>query len=212
MSGAPGYSDAKRAAQAAAAGALARGEGPAEAARAAIAATDAFFETIRKALNLDALLARTACRAGCFWCCCQIVGVTAAELALVAEAIAAMPPSRQAAIQTRVRDVMNKGRGLDPAQWWAAQIRCPLLDDDNRCAVHAHRPMTCRGYNSADADLCRRSFEGEQVRPPVLAAQHGVWGHAQSGLAEALAAAGTAPGPIVLAEGVERLFTSPSAP
>ncbi|RAU21497.1 hypothetical protein CU669_12400 [Paramagnetospirillum kuznetsovii] len=212
MGAPPGYSDVKRAAQTAAAAALSHGEGQAQAARAAIAAADHFFATIRKTLKLDAVLARMACRAGCSWCCHQIVGVTAAELALLAETIAAMHPTRQAEIRQRAEAAMAKGRGMDQAQWWAAQIRCPLLEDDGLCGVHAARPLPCRGYNSADADLCRRSYLGEKLRAPVLAAQHGVWGHAQSGLAEALAEAGIAPGPVSLAEGIDGLFTSRTTP
>lgn len=208
----PGYSDAKRAAQAAAAEALARGDGQAKAAMAAIATTDDFFQSVRKPLNLDPILARIACSAGCSWCCHQIVGITMAELALLAEAIAAMPPKQQTAVKDRAMDAMAKGRGMDQGQWWAARIRCPLLEDDGLCGVHSHRPLPCRGYNSADADLCRRSYQGEKLRAPVLAAQHGIWGHAQSGLAEALATAGIAPGLMILAEGVERLFTSRTDP
>lgn len=206
MAGPPSYSDVRRAAQSAAQSAFARGQGQAEAVKAVIAATESLFDTIRDALKLDALLAGIACRAGCSWCCHQIVGITLAELSLLAEAVAALPPERQAAIRARTDAILARGRGLDQAQWWAAQIPCPLLEEDGLCGVHAQRPLPCRGYNSADADLCRRSFEGEPVKTPVLAAQHGVWGQAQAGLADALAAAGIAPDRVILAEGVERLF------
>ncbi|OAN49488.1 hypothetical protein A6A04_19260 [Paramagnetospirillum marisnigri] len=212
MSAAPGFSDARRAARQAAATALAEGGKPAAAARAAIAATDSFFQTLRQFMPLDAMLARLACAAGCSWCCRQMVGVTEAELALLGEAVAALPPERRDAIRRRAVDTIRRARGLDMAGWWAAQIPCPLLDEDGLCAVHQNRPLPCRGYNSADADICRRSAAGESLKAPVLAAQHGVWGQTQGGLAEALAAAGHAPGLRLLAEGVERLFTSPAGP
>jgi Fe-S-cluster containining protein len=209
---APGFSDAKRAAHGAAKAALDQGEGLSGATRAVIAATDLFFDQVRIALNLDAMLDRMACKAGCSWCCHQVVGVTTAELALLAQTIAALPDERQARIKSRARDAMARGRGLDQGQWWAAQIRCPLLEDDGLCGVHTDRPLACRAFNSADADLCRRSYEGEQLRAPVLAAQHGVWAHAQMGLIQALTEADIAAGPVALAEGVERMFTSPSSP
>ncbi len=210
---APGFSDAKRAAHAAAVAALARGEGPAGATRAVIVATDAFFDQVRVALDLDAMLARIACTAGCSWCCHQIVGVTTAELALLSDTIAAMPPERQTRIKTRATDAMTQGRGLDQGQWWAARIRCPLLEDDGLCGIHADRPLPCRAYNSADANICRRSYLGEKLRAPVLAAQHGIWAHAQAGLIQALSETGIAPGPVSLAEGVERMFiTSQRSP
>lgn len=209
---APGFSDAKRAAHAAAAAALARGDGLPGATRAVITATNAFFDRVRIALSLDAMLARMACRAGCSWCCHQVVGVTAAELALLHRTIAAMPDDRQARIRTRAAEAMATGRGLDQGQWWAARIRCPLLEDDGLCGVHADRPLACRAFNSADADLCRRSYLGEKLRAPVLAAQHGIWAHAQAGLIQALTEAGIAAGPVALAEGVEAMVTFPTAP
>ncbi len=181
-----GYSDARRQSASAAAEALSRGQSPADAARAAIAATDTFFDKVRQALNLDVQLKQQACSAGCSWCCHQIVAVTAAELDLVAEAVAAKPPEARAAIATRAREAAAKGAGLDQRQWWAARIRCPLLEDDGLCAIHAARPLPCRAHNSADADACRRSLEGEAVRTPVLAAQQGIWANAQAGLTEAL--------------------------
>ena len=209
---APGFSDAKRAAYDAAKDALAKGEGPTGATRAVIAATDLFFDQVRVALNLDAMLARMACKAGCSWCCHQVVGVTTAELALLTQTIAAMPEDRRTRIKSRAQNAMTKGRGLDQGQWWAAQIRCPLLEDDGLCGIHADRPLACRAFNSADADLCRRSYEGEKLRAPVLAAQHGVWAHAQMGLIQALTEAGITAGPVALAEGVDRMFTSPASP
>jgi Fe-S-cluster containining protein len=199
---APRFSDASRAAKAEAAAALATGEGQAGAARAAIGAADAFFAQVRAALALEPAMKAMACAAGCSWCCHQIVSVTVAELALVAEAVAALPPQRQAAIAARAADAMAKGKGFDQAQWWAAQIRCPLLEDDGLCGIHAARPLPCRAYNSADAEACRRSYHGEPVRAPVLAAQHGSYGHAQAGLAAALGEAGIPAGPVALAEGV----------
>ncbi|WP_050750721.1 YkgJ family cysteine cluster protein [Paramagnetospirillum magneticum] len=202
-----GYSDVRRQAAAAASQALAQGKSPADSARAAIAAADAFFDRVRQALKLDEQLARQACAAGCSWCCHQIVAITAAELDLVAQAIAAKPPEAQAAITARARDAAAKGTGLDQRQWWAARIRCPLLEDDGLCGIHAARPLPCRAHNSADAGACRRSFEGEAVRTPVLAAQQGVWAHAQMGLAEALQGSGHSAEAVNLALAVDGLLS-----
>ncbi|CUW40753.1 protein of unknown function [Magnetospirillum sp. XM-1] len=194
-----GYSDAKRRAAQAATEAFNQGRGLAAAARAAIAATDSFFDQVRRALNLDEQVKRQACAAGCAWCCHQIVAVSAAELELVAEAIAAKEPQARAAIAARAREAAAKGAGLDQRQWWAARIRCPLLEDDGLCGIHESRPLPCRAHNSADANACRRSFEGEAVRTPVLAAQQGVWAHGQMGLLDALAAGGWEAAPLNLA-------------
>ncbi|CAA7627740.1 conserved hypothetical protein [Candidatus Terasakiella magnetica] len=197
-----GYSDAKRAAQAAAVQALSDGLGPAAAARATITATDAFFAQVVDALDLKPQVDGLACAAGCAWCCHQIVGITGAEAALLAQAIAALPPERRTILATRTRDAMTRGRGLDQRDWWAARIRCPVLEDNGLCGLHADRPLACRAFNSADADACKRSLLGEAVRTPVLGAQHGIWAHAQAGLAEA---DGTM-APMALAEVLERIL------
>ena len=206
MSGPPGYTEARAEAASAARAAIGLGRDQAGIARAAIAATDFFFDRVRQSLGLDGHLARMACTAGCAWCCYQMVGVTSAELALLVEAIGELPAGRQAEIRLNAADAVARGQGLDPGQYWSAHIRCPLLDGTDRCSVHGERPMACRAFNSADAETCHRSFLGEQSRIPVLSAQHGTWAHAQAGLADTLARAGIAPGPIALADGLNQSF------
>lgn len=193
------FSDAAAAARNAAATALAAGEGAAGAARAVGAEADRFLALAGDMLGLNPVLSRLACSAGCAWCCHQIVGVTGAELALVRQAVAALPADLRAAVARRAAEARTKGAGLDQGQWWSARIPCPLLGDDRLCLVHAVRPMPCRAHTSADALACKRSLDGEPVRTPVLAAQQGIYGHAQAGLARALQQAGHDAGVVNLA-------------
>jgi Fe-S-cluster containining protein len=172
--------------------------GPAAAARAAIAAADAFLTKIVAVVGLQPQLDTIQCGAGCFTCCHQMVGVTMAELALVKDAIAALPEPDRNALLTRGIQAARRAQGLTQAQWWAAKLRCPLLDDGGRCQVHAARPLPCRAMNSANAEICRRSFDGERLQIPILAAQHRIYGHAQAGLAQALAAHGLSGQPVAL--------------
>lgn len=178
----------------------AAGKPLAEAARAAIAAADAALTQAGRDADTGRRLSTLACAAGCGWCCHQMVGVTPAEAALLGEALALWTAEDRARLKARVAETAARGRGLDQRGWWAARLACPLLDDGGRCALHPVRPLPCRGYTSADAALCRRSLEGEAVRIPVLAAQWGIYGHAQAGLARALAEAGTDPGPVSLVD------------
>lgn len=193
------YSDVQRRSSQAATAALAGTGRPADAARAAIAEAEACLaEIIAKTPSLADKVARLACGAGCSTCCHQMVGVTLAELALVAEAVAALPAGQQDSIAVRARAVAEQGQGMSQGEWWQARLRCPLLDDDGLCAVHAARPLPCRALTSADAAICRRAFAGERLNVPALAAQHGIMGHAQAGLAQALAQAGADHRPQVL--------------
>lgn len=185
----PRYSDVQAQAKQAALSVLRRGGGLAAAARAAIDAADAFMAALIPAIGLEPQMAALQCGAGCYQCCHQMVGVTAAELALVRDAVDALPEPVRTETRARIRDIAEKGKGLSQAAWWAARLRCALLDGDGRCVVHAARPLPCRAMNSSDVSICRRSFDGEDLQIPVLAAQHRVYGSAQLGLAHALAEA-----------------------
>lgn len=183
----PRYSDVQALAKQAALGVLRRNGGLAAAARAAIDAADAFMAALIPAIGLEPQMAALQCGVGCYQCCHQMVGVTAAELALVRDAVAALPEPARTETRARIAAIAEKGKGLSQAAWWAARLRCPLLDDLGRCLVHADRPLPCRAMNSSDVGICRRSFDGEDLQVPVLAAQHRVYGSAQLGLAHALA-------------------------
>lgn len=186
----PRYSDIQAQVKDVATAALKRGDAPARAARAAIDAAEAFLSRVVEAVGLQRQMDAVECGAGCYQCCHQMVGVTSAELALVREAVDALPEPIRSQTRARIAEIAARGKNLTQAQWWQAKLRCPLLDDDGRCQVHAARPLPCRAMNSSSAETCRRSFAGEQLQIPILAAQHRVFGHAQMGLAQALAEAG----------------------
>jgi hypothetical protein len=168
------------------------------AARAAIATAESTLEEAARTAGLAALLKSLACGRGCTFCCHQMVGITEAELALVKQAVAALPTADQAEIAATATALRAKAQGLNPTGWWKAQLPCPLLAADGGCRIHTDRPLPCRAMNSADVAVCRQSFDGHTVRIPMLAAQHGIFGHAQAGLLQALVAAGRPNGMIVL--------------
>lgn len=184
------FSDVQVKARTVAARMLERRQGLAETAQAVIAVADRFLAHAAKAVGLTPQLQGLACTAGCSWCCHQMVGITVAERALLQEAMATLSPPHRQTIASRARDLTQRTAGMDQRQWWAARIPCPALDEMGRCSIHAGRPLPCRGFNSADADICRRALSGETVQIPILAAQHGIFGHAQLGLRQALEAAG----------------------
>lgn len=194
----PRYSDVEAAARLAASAALTAGAGIAAAAQAATAVADGFLVKVVAQVGLAPQMASIQCGAGCFHCCHQMVGVTVAELAWLQDAIAALPTAQREVVRQNIARMAQLGQGLTQAQWWAAKLRCPLLDEAGRCQTHAARPLPCRAMNSSSAETCRRSYDGETLQIPVLAAQHRIYGHAQAGLAQALAAAGLSPQPVGL--------------
>jgi len=182
--------------------------GLAAAARAVIALADAAIAEVSGLPEWRDKFAGLACGAGCTPCCYQMVGVTPAEEALLAEGAAALFPTRRKRLIRNAKDQAARAAGLDPAGYWAAKLPCAALAEDGKCVLHAHRPLACRGFNSADAGVCRRSLDGESVRIPVLAAQFAIWGNAQAGLAQALAEAAIPPGPAPLSAAWGRVLKS----
>lgn len=185
-----GYGDVQAAARDAASAALRTDGAPVAAAKAAIKTAETLLKTAVAQVGLGPEMAKIQCGAGCSHCCHQMVGVTLAELALLREAVGALPEPARTTTKARVAALAVKGRGLTQAQWWQAKLRCALLDEQGRCVVHAARPLPCRAMNSSNAEICRQSFGGQTLDIPILAAPYKIYGHAQHGLAQALAAAG----------------------
>ncbi len=180
------YSDIERLAGEAAGTALAAGKPLADVAQAAIVTAHQFMEQVSTQLNLAPQLAAIDCKMGCYYCCHMMVGMTEAELELLVPAVNALPEPHQTNVRRRLTDTAKRGMGLSQEQWWAAKLRCPLLDENGACLVHDARPLTCRGMNSMDARVCRQSLDGENLSVQVLAAQHRVFTRAQQGLLNAL--------------------------
>lgn len=162
----------------------------AAAAEAVTAAADDFLAMLCRTIDLTPVLQQIACGAGCSTCCHQIVALTTAEAERIAQFIHTLPADRKATILSRASQATAQGASLDPRQWWAARITCPLLDENHGCQIYPVRPLPCRGYNSLDVEACKRSLAGEGLSAPVVTAQVRVYAHAQVGLSKALAAAG----------------------
>ena len=195
----PRYSEVQERSRLAALCALGTHANPAMAALAVIDVAQSFLAEVVSQLDLQPQMDALACKAGCYTCCHQIVGISSAELSLLQQAIAQLPAKQQKQIKAQITKIARKGRQFDQAQWWQAQLRCPLLDEQGRCSIHAARPLPCRAMNSADASICERSYRGEALPIPILAAQHRVYGHAQTGLIQALAQMGQSNGALNMA-------------
>ncbi|APR80606.1 Hypothetical protein A7982_05953 [Minicystis rosea] len=122
-----------------------------------------------------------SCHEGCAACCRQLVPISVVEARALARAIEALPMERRAAVRARFAAavvtleriglldphappgrMMLQSRLADPARGWldvtaryfAAQIPCPLLEDE-RCSLYDERPLVCREYLvTTPADRC----------------------------------------------------------
>jgi Fe-S-cluster containining protein len=102
------------------------------------------------------------CRAGCTACCHGPFDISSADAELLREGIALLPSKDRAEVRVRGELLLTRMRELAPA-WGSpwdvgvlgeeefdrvaealADEPCPLLGDDGRCRVYAHRPLVCR--------------------------------------------------------------------
>jgi Fe-S-cluster containining protein len=79
--------------------------------------------------------AHIECRAGCSDCCHQTFRVSEIEGAYLREGLATLPAATR-------DDILARARAYVPD----ARQPCPVLDDDGRCRLYAHRPRICRKY------------------------------------------------------------------
>ena len=127
-----------------------------EAARSAVATAD---EALRKAASAQPPPA-LACKEGCDWCCYFQVGANVAEVVRIAVYLRqTLPPDELRAARERVARLDDRKRPLPPAERRRLREPCPLLAG-RRCLAYPVRPLTCRGFNSADAGACERSVKG----------------------------------------------------
>ncbi len=105
-----------------------------------------------------------ACKPGCSHCCSLKVIVSAPEAIRLVDALrAGLDDVAMADLRARVDATDDRTRGMTVAQRLQARIPCPLLAKD-RCMAHEARPLSCRGANSYDAEVCRQSLEHPERR------------------------------------------------
>src|SRR5262249_7509816 len=106
-----------------------------------------------------------SCRAGCGACCRQLVPVSVAEAAYLADLVAALPADERAMVEERFerrlralaeRGLLERLRTLNAdkdaselhelgMEYFAAGVPCPFLVNES-CSIHPHRPLVCRQY------------------------------------------------------------------
>ena len=109
------------------------------------------------------------CRAGCSDCCSQSFTVSALEGELLRKGLA----------ESDVReDILARAR-----QWQTGQP-CPVLSDDGRCRLYAHRPRICRKYGIPlwhpdrpnEVRTCPKNFVGvADIDPDLVLDPQAAW-------------------------------------
>jgi Fe-S-cluster containining protein len=129
----------------------------ADAARAAMALSDAAVDTVRSNF---AGQPRFACAKGCSACCHLFVAVPPG----VAEVIAApvngsFTPAEREKLILRLEEAVAEDAGSDAPQM--LRTPCALLDDGGSCAIYEVRPLSCRSFTSTSLPRCEQVVFGK---------------------------------------------------
>ena len=145
---------------------------------------------VRRAVRVGKSL---SCREGCGACCRQAVPITAVEARAIAGWLDAQPEDRQAVLRARFRQAVAKleesgianelrtavrAKDRDAIRalglrYFALGIACPFLEEE-RCTIHAIRPLHCREYLvvSPPAHCAQPGSEDiVNIKPPVMLSQ-----------------------------------------
>lgn len=113
---------------------------------------------------------------GCSLCCYGLFEIGAADIPVLAEGLAALHPSRRAAIIRRAVAIVAQSRHpnlrecspIEKEDFFerTSTTRCPNLSDEGRCLVYEHRPLVCRTFGiplrEGDrylGDVCELNFK-----------------------------------------------------
>ncbi|HKO51230.1 MAG TPA: YkgJ family cysteine cluster protein [Polyangiaceae bacterium] len=102
------------------------------------------------------------CHAGCHWCCHMKVSLTAPEIfALVEYLESGVSEQTRDRVKARAAELSRDPRIFSSDAKVEARIPCAMLSEQGACLVYPARPLACRGYNSLDAESCRRSLDDD---------------------------------------------------
>ncbi len=125
----------------------------------------------------------------CSSCRHQMIAVTPPEVLAIAESLRKRSPGEVSRIRDRARENAKRTKGMDREQYEGAQVVCPLLLGENRCAANGTRPIQCKAwYRSADEGGKESRRQGDTF--PLDAHAHTVGQGAEDGLASELQAEG----------------------
>jgi len=128
------------------------------AANAAALAIRVFDATMRR-MPPASVGAELACKAGCTYCCHNVVMATAPEVFLAAGELRARHDAQFIAGVAGRCDAVAATTGV-------RRNPCPLLHD-NLCSVYAARPSVCRKHTSFSVDACIADYEGRGGNIPI---------------------------------------------
>ncbi|MCA1732172.1 MAG: YkgJ family cysteine cluster protein [Acidobacteria bacterium] len=97
-----------------------------------------------------------ACRRGCSLCCHGLFEISAADISVLADGLASLPPAvreeilhrAEATVATLGHPVIQECTPEEKEAFFirADDVPCPALAADGACLVYEHRPLVCRTF------------------------------------------------------------------
>lgn len=176
---------------------------------------DQYISDVRS--NLDSIRerghpeAKVDCKAGCNYCCHMEVSAGAPEVIGVAAFVETkFTDEQRRALRERLTARNAESRAMTETEKELGSRPCPFLVD-GLCSIYSVRPFTCRSHHSADVDACRREFEGEDVKIPMIGEFGGAVYPLVAGHNTALTEAGLKVEPLWFSEAMEIALYQPGA-
>jgi Fe-S-cluster containining protein len=133
---------------------------------------DDWFDRCREAAG-----AELRCASGCSECCRSLFDITLLDALLLQAGLAELAPENRrpltATAGVQLARLQERWPGFSPpfllndrpeAEWEIPEeddTPCPLLGSGGRCALYAHRPLTCRLHGLPQIDIGGEIFLGE---------------------------------------------------
>jgi hypothetical protein len=133
----------------------------------------------------------SACKEGCDWCCHLTVGTCVPEVVRIVTYLRqSLSAEEMQATQERIARTDDERRKLPLSRRASARLPCALLVE-HRCSAYVVRPLTCRGFNSADASRCEQFVTSRtRIEIPAYQPQQRVMTFVLDGTRAGLQAAG----------------------
>ena len=110
------------------------------------------------ATSFEGATLKTACKAGCAFCCYYKVEARAHEVLVIKDYMSRhFSADKMASVLEQAANNATIIRTLTPRQHLTTNLKCALLEN-NQCSIYPVRPFRCRNFHSTDAQACEQSF------------------------------------------------------
>lgn len=154
---------------------------------------------------------RPVCAPGCCYCCKRAPEATIPEVIRVLHYVLdVFSAEEKAALTNRLDTYAEESAAFRPMHLDASRAACPFLVE-GLCSIYPARPLSCRGLNSTDANVCREIADGVTPREkrPSLIPQFMVSSALRMGLRVGVMFEAADPAPVDLAYAAKLAWTEP---